>query len=88
MTYAPYFYEPRELAELLRVSESTIRRMIRRGTLQAVAVGRQHRVPRSELVRLVLEADLSVNALPPSLQDLVNMLHFSQREGSETAPSS
>ncbi|WP_104989969.1 helix-turn-helix domain-containing protein [Deinococcus sp. NW-56] len=84
----PYFYEPRELAELLRVSETTIRRMIRRGTLRAVAIGRQHRVPRSELVRLILEAGLSVSALPPSLQDLIDMLHFPERAGGEATAAS
>ena len=81
----PYFYEPRELAELLRVSESTIRRMIRQGTLQAITIGRQHRIPRSELVRVILEAGLDVRALPPSLEDLINMLYFPERPG--LAPS-
>lgn len=65
------FYEPREVAELLRVSETTIRRMIRSGTLLAITVGRQHRIPRYELARFVVEGGLSLQALPPSLDDLM-----------------
>lgn len=42
-------YSIDEAAQMLRVHPDTIRRMIKRGELQANRVGRQYRIPRSEL---------------------------------------
>lgn len=44
-----------ETAELLAVSDSTVRRLIRRGALPAVRVGAQLKVARADLVAFVLE---------------------------------
>jgi excisionase family DNA binding protein len=45
-----------ETASLLRVNERTARRMIERGQLSATKVGRQWRIPRSEIQRLTKRA--------------------------------
>ena len=41
-----------ETAEFLRVSDKTVRRMIDDGRLEAVAIGRQWRIPREALAEL------------------------------------
>ncbi|MDK2010994.1 MULTISPECIES: helix-turn-helix domain-containing protein [unclassified Deinococcus] len=69
-----FYYEPAELAALLRVSESTIRRLIRRRTIGAITVGRQHRIPRRELIRLAIEAGLTRDDVPPTMYDLLDVL--------------
>ncbi len=47
------YYTPHEMAEVLRVSAMTIRRMIARGELCAVQVGPARlRIPSSELDRI------------------------------------
>lgn len=61
-----FFYRPEELARLLKLSETTVRRLIRRGDIMAVTLGRQHRVPHSELARMLREAGFDGKALPPS----------------------
>lgn len=53
MTNNQRYYTARELAEILRVSDLTIRRMIQRGELRAVRVGpRNLRIPAAELERI------------------------------------
>ena len=42
-----------ETAEFLRVSDKTVRRMIDDGRLEAVAIGRQWRIPRETLAELI-----------------------------------
>ncbi len=42
-----------EAAEALRVHPDTIRRMIRKGELRYSRVGRQYRIPQSEIDRLL-----------------------------------
>jgi excisionase family DNA binding protein len=42
-----------EAAQLLKVNPMTIRRMIKRNELQATQVGRQYRIPASEVNRLL-----------------------------------
>ena len=42
-----------ETAEFLRVSDKTVRRMIDDGRLEAVAIGRQWRIPRGALAELI-----------------------------------
>lgn len=61
-----YFYSPSELAALLKVSESTIRRLIREEEIQAITLGRQYRVSHVELYRLLRAAGLPHEALPPT----------------------
>jgi excisionase family DNA binding protein len=46
-------YNIREAAELVRVSERTIRRAIASGSLRAVRIGRAVRVPRESLTALL-----------------------------------
>jgi len=45
------FLTPQEVADLLRVSSASIRRLLRRGELPAVRVGRAWRVEESDLQR-------------------------------------
>lgn len=42
----PIMLRPREVAELLRLSRSEVYRLIERGTIPAVRIGRSVRVPR------------------------------------------
>lgn len=44
--YEPLF-TPEEVAEIFKVSDDTIRQMIRKGELRAIKFGRQYRVPKS-----------------------------------------
>jgi excisionase family DNA binding protein len=46
-------YSIEEAAQLLRVSIDTIRRMIKRGQIEAHQVGRQWRIPKREVDRLL-----------------------------------
>lgn len=41
-----------EVASVLRMSSQAIRDMIKRGEINAVRVGRQYRIPRSEVERI------------------------------------
>ena len=41
-----------EVAKALRMSSQAIRDMIKRGEINAVRVGRQYRIPRSEVERI------------------------------------
>lgn len=41
-----------EVAQVLRMSSQAIRDMIKRGEINAVRVGRQYRIPRSEVERI------------------------------------
>ena len=43
----------REAAEFLRVSVSTVQRLYEKGEIRAVHVGRQVRIPRADLERIV-----------------------------------
>jgi excisionase family DNA binding protein len=57
-----------EVADQLRVSTMTIYRLIRRGELPAVRVGRNYRVRESEL-----EAYLSAQVVDPATIDLADL---------------
>jgi excisionase family DNA binding protein len=57
-----------EVADQLRVSTMTIYRLIRRGELPAVRVGRNYRVRESEL-----EAYLSAQVVDPATMDLSDL---------------
>jgi len=51
-----YFYQPAELAKMLKVSERTIRRWVYKGDLPAFHFGRQLRIPASALEKFVRSA--------------------------------
>jgi excisionase family DNA binding protein len=55
-----------EVAELLGVHHGTIRRMIARGTLRAVRVGRLWRVPQAALIALEQAAQSERKPLLPT----------------------
>ena len=46
-------YTPQETTDLLKISDSTLRRLIKRGMLRAVKIGGQYRVLGREILRLV-----------------------------------
>lgn len=46
-------YTPEEAREILKVSSSTITRMIKRGLIRTAKVGRQYRILGKELLRVV-----------------------------------
>ena len=46
-------YSIEEAAKLLKVNQMTIRRMIKRGEIHANQVGRQYRIPRSEIEKFL-----------------------------------
>ncbi len=46
------FYTVQEVAEILSLSEQTIRKLIHEGKLQAIRLGRTYRIPYESLVQL------------------------------------
>lgn len=46
------FYTVQEVAEILSLSEQTIRKLIHEGKLHAIRLGRTYRVPYESLVQL------------------------------------
>lgn len=54
-------YSIDEAARILEVHSDTIRRMIKRGELQASLVGRQYRIPQSEIDRLLGKSEQKEN---------------------------
>lgn len=46
------FYTVQEVAEILSLSEQTIRKLIHEGKLQAIRLGRIYRIPLESLVQL------------------------------------
>ncbi len=46
-------YTPKESRQLLKVSSSTLTRMMKKGLIQAAKVGKQYRILGKELLRLV-----------------------------------
>lgn len=45
-------YTVRETAKMLRVAQQSVYRLIYAGSIKTVKIGRQHRIPESEIVRL------------------------------------
>ena len=56
------FYTTKELAEYLKLSEQTVRLWIKRGKVQSYKFEREHRIPESEVERLVAEARQAAQA--------------------------
>lgn len=46
------FYSVQEVAEILGLSEQTIRKLIHEGNLKAIRLGRTYRVPYESLIKL------------------------------------
>ena len=63
-------YTPKEAEELLKVSSSTVTRMIKKGLIRTAKVGRQYRILGKELLRLV----------SPKLEDRVGKLYNKGRQ--------
>lgn len=65
-------YTPQETTDLLKISDSTLRRLIKRGMLRAVKIGGQYRVLGREILRLV---DPSLpSKVKKTVKDVMNKL--------------
>lgn len=58
-------YTPRETQELLKVSSSTVTRLIKKGLIRSAKVGKQYRIMGKEILRMV----------SPKLEDRVGKLY-------------
>ena len=63
-------YTPKETQEILKVSQSTVTRMIKSGLIRTAKVGKQYRILGRELLRL----------LSPKLEDQVGKLYNKGRK--------
>jgi excisionase family DNA binding protein len=62
-------YTPEETREILKVSDSTVSRMIKKGLIRAAKVGKQYRIMGKELLRV----------LSPKLEDRVGKAYNKAR---------
>lgn len=62
-------YTPQETQELLKVSSSTVTRMIKKGLLRTAKVGKQYRILGKEILRVV----------SPTLEDKVGKVYNKAR---------
>ncbi len=62
-------YTPQETQEILKVSSSTVTRMIKKGFIRTAKVGKQYRIMGKELLRL----------LSPKLEDQVGQAYNKAR---------
>lgn len=62
-------YTPQETQELLKVSSSTVTRMLKQGLIRAAKVGKQYRIMGKELLRV----------LSPALEDQVGKVYNKAR---------
>lgn len=62
-------YTPRETRAILKVSQSTVTRMIKKGLIRAAKVGKQYRIMGKELLRVV----------SPALEDKVGKIYSKGR---------
>ena len=58
-------YTPQETQKILKVSSSTVTRMIKKGLIRAAKVGKQYRIMGKEILRIV----------SPQLEDKVGQLY-------------
>ena len=63
-------YTPKETQELLKVSSSTMTRLIKKGLIRAAKVGKQYRIMGKEILRMV----------SPKLEDKVGKLYNKGRK--------
>jgi len=62
-------YTPQETQALLKVSASTVTRMIKKGVIRTAKVGKQYRIMGKELLRI----------LSPELEDKIGKVHAKAR---------
>ncbi len=62
-------YTPKESQEMLKISQSTMTRMIKKGLIRAAKVGKQYRIMGKELLRI----------LSPELEDKVGKAYNKAR---------
>nr|DAG98323.1 MAG TPA: helix-turn-helix domain protein [Tectiviridae sp.] len=55
------FYTPQEIAEMLRVTDKTVRNWIRSGELDAVVVGKSYRIPEESIKKLIQKSEVNKN---------------------------
>lgn len=55
------FYTPQEIAEILRVTDKTVRNWIRSGELDAVVVGKSYRIPEESIKNLIKKSEVNKN---------------------------
>jgi len=67
-------YTPKETQELLKVSASTLTRMIKSGLIRTAKVGKQYRILGKEVLRIV----------SPQLEDQVGKLYNKARKWAHT----
>lgn len=53
------FYTPQEIAEILRVTDKTVRNWIRSGELDAVVVGKSYRIPEESIMKLIQKSEVN-----------------------------
>ncbi len=58
-------YTPRETQEILKISSSTMSRMIKKGLIRAAKIGKQYRILGRDILRL----------LSPEIEDKVGKLY-------------
>jgi excisionase family DNA binding protein len=58
-----WFLPPKEIAEVLRISSMSVYRLIERGEIQAIRVGRSFRITEGELARYIARQE-SKGAMP------------------------
>lgn len=63
-------YTPRETQQLLKVSSSTLTRLIKKGLIRSAKVGKQYRIMGKEILRMV----------SPELEDRVGKLYNKGRK--------
>lgn len=57
----PKFYTPQEIAEILKVTDKTVRNWIRSGELDAVVVGKSYRIPEESIKNLIKKSEVNKN---------------------------
>lgn len=65
---ADEFLTTRQVAELLKLSEATVRKWCREGRLPAVKLGKSYRIRRSDLDRLFDQASSTTPPLSPTTE--------------------
>lgn len=69
-------YTPQETQTILKVSSSTVTRMIRKGFIRTARIGKQYRIMGKELIRL----------LSPKLEDEVGRIYNRARHWAHEEP--
>lgn len=57
----PKFYTPQEIAEMLKVTDKTVRNWIRSGELDALIVGKSYRIPEDSIKNLIKKCEVNKN---------------------------